>query len=359
MRSAPLTDLFRSMGLPVPVPSMFHTFPSSRLSVSSMTTGATQIAGFPARLALCTGLAILALVTAIPAYAVEDGMSPYPRGFAGFMSGMVPPQQGLYTSAINYYFDGLAGANVRDGFVEFGINTTMDVQFLQGLYVTDLSLLGGQYAFGGAIGWGWIDLSASLNAPIGGINVSLNNDAFADSLWTPALFAWHDGPFNWNLALNVYAPTGYYSPHIRTGLSIGKNIWAFMPQFSFTYFDPKAGWEASTSLIYVTQGNNSATDYQSGDLIHLDWALGYHFGSALSWETGVAGNFMQQISPDTGSGARLGSFEASSFGLGPALSFNTKYGTVPINLGAKWEHDLYATNTFKGDLVTVTIGAAF
>ena len=311
------------------------------------------------RLSLCTGIVILSLATATPALAVEGGMSPWAKGFMGFMSGYVPPQDGLYGSAINYYFSGSAGANTRNGFVELGIDTTMDVQFLTGLYVTDWSLLGGQYSFGGAIAWAWLNLSADVTAPLGALHVDLNNNSFADSLWIPVQFSWHEGNFNWSLALNLYAPTGFYSPNIRTALSIGKNIWAFMPQFSLTYFDPKTGLDASGSLIYVTQSNNDATDYQSGDLIQLDWALGDHFGAALAWEAGVAGNLVQQITPDTGSGAKLGSFEASSFGLGPALSYNTKYGDVPINLAVKWEHDVYAHNTFKGDVVNFTVGAKF
>jgi len=332
----------------------------SHLTVKTCALAAIETAIVAKKITLCTVLMTVAALTWVtPASAVEDATSPWPKGFMGFMSGFVPPEEGFYGSAPNYYFSGSAGANTRNGFVEFGINTTMDVQFLQGLYVTDWSLLGGQYAFGGAIAWAWLNLSASLNTPIGGINVDLSNNAFADSLWQPAVFAWHEGNFNWNVVFNIYAPTGFYSPNITTGLSIGRNIWAFMPQFSLTYFDPKTGWDASGSLIYVTQSNNNATDYQSGDLINLDWALGDHFGAALEWEAGVAGNLVEQISPDTGSGAKLGSFEASSFGLGPALSYSTKFYGVPVNMGAKWEHDVYARNTFKGDVVTVTVGAKF
>lgn len=338
-----------------------HSFfrPGPVVGPFSTMIAAARMARFPRKLAFCAVVASVAFGTATPALAVEDGESPWAKGFEGFMSGYIPPQSGFYGSAINYYFSGTAGANTRNGFVEFGIDTTMDVQFLAGLYVTDWSVFGGQYAFGGAIDWAWLNLSASLNTPLGGIHADLNNNAFGDSLWQPAVFAWHEGSFNWNLTFNVYAPTGYYSPHITTGLSIGRNIWAFMPQFSFTWFDPKIGWDASGSLIYVTQSNNNATDYQSGDLIQLDWALGKHFGTALEWEAGVAGNLVEQITGDTGSGAKLGPFEASSFGIGPALSYNTKFYGVPANLGAKWEHDVYAHNTFKGDVLNFTVGVTF
>lgn len=289
----------------------------------------------------------------LPAAAVEGAVSPYPKGFVGFMSGLMPPQPGLYASDIYYYFSGSAGANVRNGFVELGVDVTMNADFLQGTYVTDWSILGGQYAFGAAIGWAWLDLNARIETQLGGLHASLSNDGFADSIFVPVLLGWHDGNLHWNVGLSVYAPTGSYSTQ-RGTLNIGKNIWAFMPQFGITYFDPKSGLDVSGTFVYVTQMNNDATDYQSGDLFHLDWAIGEHFGDGLAWEAGLAGNIVAQVTGDTGSGARLGSFKETSFGIGPALNYSTKIGNNALILGAKWEHDFDTTNTFKGDVVTAS-----
>ena len=301
------------------------------------------------------GASVVAVAAASsPAGAVEAGLSPWAKGFAGFMSGFGPPEPGLYTSDIYYHFDGAANAEVRNGIAEFDVKIGVDVNFLAATYVTDIKILGGQYSFGGAIGWAWANLSADISALDRNFHVALDNNAFGDSIWNPATLAWHDGNLNWTLGLWIYAPTGFYQ---RGQLSLGKNIWAAMPEFAITYFDPKSGWDISGAFVYTTMSNNDATDYQSGDIVNLDWAIGKHFGA--QWEAGIAGNVVNQITGDSGSGARLGSFREYSLGLGPSVSYSTKFGTTPVSFSAKWERDLDTTNTFRGDVVTLSASAVF
>jgi hypothetical protein len=214
-----------------------------------------------------------------PAAAVEGGMSAYPKGFEGFMSGYVPPQAGVYVSNIYYFFHGSVGSEVRNGHVELGIDVTLNADFLEGEYVTNAKVLGGQFAFGGAIGWAWANLDATVTSPLANRDVSLHASGFADMLLMPASLGWHDGNFHWNLTAMVYVPSGHYS---TDELSVGKNVWGFMPQFAMTYFDPQTGWESSGAFIYSTLSRNAATDYQSGDVLHLDWAIGKHFGTGLA-----------------------------------------------------------------------------
>jgi hypothetical protein len=309
--------------------------------------------------AACTGIVAAVLSIAVgPAAAVEEGVSPYPKGFVGFMSGFLPPQSGFYASDIYYFYGGSAGASIRDGSVELGVDATLNAGFLQGTYVTDWHILGGQYAFGAAVGWAGLGLNAAVETQLGGVQASFGNNALADSLVTPVLVGWHDGNLNWNAGLSIYVPTGAYSTQ-RGSLNIGKNIWAFMPQAGVTYFDPKSGWDVSGTFVYVTQTNNDATDYQSGDIFHLDWAVGKHFGDRMEWEAGIAGNVVAQVTGDSGAGAKLGSFKETSSGIGPAVNYSTKLEGIPLTLGAKWEHDFAATNTFKGDVVTVSASVAF
>ena len=296
-------------------------------------------------------IAFGASLAATPALAVEDGLSPYAKGLAGFMSGMVPPEEGLYVNDIYYYYSGSAGAEVRGGNVELNVGVNLNVDLLQGVYVTDWHVLGATYAFSGAVGYAWAGLDASVQSPLGTKQVSLNTADLADSFIAPIILGWHDGDFHWNLAMNIYVPTGAYD---KNQLSTGKNIWGFMPQFGLTYFDPKSGLDVSGTLVYVTMTNNDATQYQSGDLLHFDWAVGEHFGAHEEWEAGVVGNLVQQVSGDRGAGAKLGSFEAQSYGVGLGASYSTKLGGLPASFGVKWEHDVEASNTFKGDVVTAS-----
>jgi hypothetical protein len=302
-----------------------------------------------------TAIALLAF-GATPACAAEGGLGPYPKGFVGFMSGYVPPEEGLYVSDNYYYFHGSVGADVRHGITEFDVDATLNADFLEAVYVTDAKILGGTYAFSAAAAYAWVGLNASLNTPIGGKSVSLNQEGFGDSIVAPAVIAWHDGNFHWSVALSVYVPTGGYS---SSELSIGKNYWAFMPSYSLTYFDPKTGWDVSGSFVYETMTKNDATDYQTGDTMNLDWAIGKHFGAAEEWEAGIVGNVVQQIGADRGNGAKLGPLKAEGIGIGPGINYGTKFGNTPVNFSAKWEHDIDAHDTFEGDVVSASVTVAF
>jgi hypothetical protein len=291
-----------------------------------------------------------------PAAAVESGLGAWLKGYGGFMAGVMPPAPGLYTSDDYYYYHGRADSEVRNGNVEFGVDVTLNADLLAGLYVTDWHFLGGTYAAGGAVDYIWADLDASLETRLGGRNISLTNSGIGDSLLIPFLLGWNYGNLHWNVGLNVYVPTGAYS--VRE-LSVGKNVWGFMPQFAVTYFDPKTGLDFSGTFVLTALTNNAATDYQSGDMFNLDWAIGKHFGAKGEWEGGIMGNLVHQISGDSGTGARLGPFEADSSAIGPGISYSTALGRFPASFTARWEHDFHAENTFRGDLALVTATIKF
>jgi hypothetical protein len=300
------------------------------------------------------------LGTGSPAQAVETGMSPWPKGFEGFMSGVLPPEPDFYNTKVYYYFNGSAGEITRDGRVELNVDITFNAGFVYPLVVTDLHFLGAQYAVAGAFDWAGADLSADLSTPFGNKPFEVSANSVGDSILVPAIFGWHDGLFNWSLALNVYVPTGPYASALQNlangQLNISRNIWAFMPQYAITYFNPQTGWDVSSSFVYVTMSNNPVTHYQSGDIFQMDWAVGKHI---RAWEAGVAGNVVEQIGADRGSGAKLGPFKAQSIGVGPALSYSTKLSRVPVVFSAKWERDVQARNTFKGDVVDVGMTVVF
>ena len=300
--------------------------------------------------AMAMGMTLL-IGTDMLADAAENGMSVYPKGFAGFMSGVLPPQPALYSNDYFYHFGGTASREVRDGAVETGADIGVNFGFLSETYVTDLRFFDAQYAFAGLFGWGNASITATASAPIGTASISAANNSLSDSFIAPVILGWHDGPFNWTFAANVYVPTGTYN--LRR-LNIGTNVWGFVPQFAATYFDKETGWDVSGSLSLVVTAENEATHYRSGDMLQLDWAAGKHFGAGGAWEGGIAGNVVYQVSGDSGAGARLGAFEERSVGIGPAISYATKLGAVPVSLSAKWERDVFTQNTFGGDVVTAS-----
>ena len=293
---------------------------------------------------------VFMLVWSKDAKAVEGGMSPYLKGSAGFMSGFLPPQGGLIViNPFYYHFNGSAGTEVRNGNVEVGIDVKIDAPLLQGVYTTSFKPFGATYAFGAVIGWVWADISATVQAPAGNVALSQDTNGFGDSLVMPIILGWHSGDLHMIASLPVYIPTGAYT----TGhLSVSKNVWGLMPTLALTWFNPMSGWDLSGSTTFVFLTNNNATDYQSGVLWHLDWAIGKHLGK---WELGVAGNFVEQITGDSGSGAKLGDFKAHSIGIGPAINYNAMIGPAPLIFSAKWEPDVSASKTFKGDVIMVSL----
>lgn len=296
-----------------------------------------------------------ALLSSSGAHAFEQGMSVYPKGFAGFMSGFVPPQPGLFVlNPYYYHFSGSTGAIVRNGEVELGVDLSTDAAFIQGVYVTGWKLFGATYSLGGAVAYAWADISATATGPLGNtFTISEGNNDVADSIVMPLNLSWHSGNWHTSAAVSFYVPTGPYS---RGSLNIGRNMWAVIPTFAVTWYDMARGWDVSSSFVLVVPGKNDATDYQSGVVFQADWAIGKHLGA---WEIGVAGNVVEQITDDSGSGARLGGFRMESFGIGPAISYTAMLGQAPLTFSAKWQPDISATNTIKGDVVTASLVFVF
>ncbi len=299
--------------------------------------------------------AVIAMLAPQTAVAVEGGTSPYLKGIAGFMSGVVPPQ-GFYLTNSFYYFHGAADAQVRGGQVELDAGMHVDVNLLQGTYVSDLRILGGRYAVGVAATYAGAGLNATVAGPGGAVTRKDGTSGFSDSLLNPITLGWDSGNMHWMTGLQILAPTGSY--HLGQ-LSPGKNIWAFMPQAGATWFDPASGWDVSGLLTYVTMTRNEATDYQSGDILHFDWGIGWHFGAGQAWEIGLNGSVMQQLSGDGGTGALLGPLKAQSFGIGPAVSYRTEFEGTPLAFSAKWESDFSSRQAFGGDVFMMTASIVF
>jgi hypothetical protein len=67
------------------------------------------------------------------------------------------------------------------------------------------------------------------------------------------------------------------------------------------------GWDLSATAGFTFNETNAATDYKTGDEFHLEWAVTKYLSKQFT--IGVVGYYYQQLTPDTGTGAVLGSFE--------------------------------------------------
>jgi hypothetical protein len=64
---------------------------------------------------------------------------------------------------------------------------------------------------------------------------------------------------------------------------------------------------------------NPSTQYQNGLDAHFDWGLSHFLTKQI--DVGVAGYFYQQITDDSGPGAKLGGFRSRVAGMGPQVNF--------------------------------------
>ena len=97
-------------------------------------------------------------------------------------------------------------------------------------------------------------------------------------------------------------PVGAYEANRLSNIGIGHG--AIDAGGGYTYFDPQTGHEFSAVLGVTYNFENPSTDYQNGIDLHLDWGAS-QFLSA-QWQVGLVGYAYKQITPDGGSGDRVG-----------------------------------------------------
>jgi hypothetical protein len=306
-------------------------------------------------LALWGLLCILMLGGRHTALAAEAGTSPYLKGYKDFFSGILPPVPGVYLRDDVVYYDGNINRTIIGGRVDANLNQYFVTNIAAPTVVTPLDILGGTYAFGATIPIVGLNVNAGIDTARGGL--SRTDDALnvGDIYITPLILGWHAGDLHWNTALSVIAPTGRYQQGALA--NTGLNYWTVLPQFSITYFEPKSGWDISAAFAFAVNTQNQATNYRTGDIVHLDWAVGKQITPA--WKIGVVGYVMDQVTGDSGAGAVLGPNEASVWALGPAATYGFEIGNTPISILAKWTHEVHASHTFQGDTVTAAVSFAF
>ena len=222
-------------------------------------------------LRVAAGSALVLAATIGSAAAMEGGQTPSVRGYRDFLSGVLP-KPGVYVREDTYIYSGTEHSTIPQGQLRVDLNAVAHI--LNATVVTPYQILGGTYAYG--VRGAYSDISATqavaLNRPRVTTNRTGNVSAFNDIVVSPLIVGWHSGYFHWNVAASVWMPAGDYD---KTRLvNTGRNYWSVVPQFSATYFDPKAGWDVSASSMYIVSYENTATHYNSGNVIQIDLAAG-------------------------------------------------------------------------------------
>ncbi len=292
---------------------------------------------------------------AIDGHAAEGGYSHYTVGNYGDFAMAVEPETKLTFRSDLYYYSAdteravLSGLAVIDADLDFTINLTAV------LYKPEVKLFGAQYAFGVQLPIVDFDIDASVTA--GGMTLDRKDDTIGlgDVNVIPLKLFWNRGNLHMSVAQLIAIPTGSYDSSDLA--NNGLNYFSFETNFALTHLNMETGRDFSFAAGYLYNTENSDTDYQTGQEIHVDAAFNQFFSE--SFALGIHGFYLKQITGDSGAGAVLGDFKAEAAGIGPALLWNTKIGKKPISVIAKWLSEFAVEHRLEGDHIWVSAAVGF
>lgn len=308
---------------------------------------------------LAAGLCGLAVSPLAPgaAGAAENGIGFYLLGGRGPMAGYIPPP-GFYVQNDVYYYDGSLGGNRQlpsGGQVLAEVNARMVADFLTATWVLPTEVLGGNLAVGFLLPYGQPDVSADVlanPAAAAPIYRRATDSAFifGDPVATMSL-GWHSGNWHWNVTGLLNIPVGDYREGEIANLAFHRV--AADLSGAVTWLDPASGWEVSGAVGVTFNGTNPVTDYTTGTEFHAEWAVTKMLTKQLS--AGLVGYFYDQVTGDSGSGARLGPFQGRAIALGGTVAYNFELAGTPLSTRVKIYREFDVVNRLEGTAGYLTV----
>jgi hypothetical protein len=306
------------------------------------------------------------LPPAFNAGAVESGNGHYSSGQYADFCGIPPSEPGFYFG--NYF---LAYANGTfsggrelplGGIFAAGVTANLQAEVPLIIYAYPFSLQDITFSSGIAIPYVWAQVEANATFDRNRIQLSAGKkqsvSGLGDIQMMPIMATWTNGDFKLGGMFNIWAPSGDYTAGQLANPGLG--FWTFEPMLAFSWLSSKIGTEFSAFAGVDFNTKNDTIDYQSGDIFHVDATLAQHlplFGGFAG--VGATAFYLKQISGDSGSGAKLGSFEAESYGVGPTLSYIHPIGKSTLIVDGSWLPQLHSENTTKGNYWWVKLTLAF
>jgi hypothetical protein len=308
---------------------------------------------------LAAFVALGATLAATDGQATEAAAGRYVPGiFAMPGAGIVPPFPGLYYGVSNALYNGDASATIPvGGGTAFGLEATMWITALAGIWVPEQQNLGGNwtYAFQGVLPLGYTDAEAQI-----GTTIDLKDDVagIGDISITPLLFGWHNTAGNtfFSASFTITAPTGVWEEGELA--FVGLNYWSFQPAIGFTHITAD-GWDFSAKFGIDINTENEDTDYYSGAMAHLDLAVSKSVTE--NWQLGAIAGFLYQFEDDESdfADARDG-FKGRSIAVGPLVKYKAKFDDkTEIDFSLSWAHELDVKNRMEGNAVFFNISGKF
>jgi hypothetical protein len=285
------------------------------------------------------------------ANATEGGASLYLLGSGGPEAAIPPPLVGVYADNMVYVYDASAAAGKQfevGGNVVANLHATIVADFATVVWVPTTNFAGGTVVVGGALPFGDpnVDVSAVLTGPLGRhVGVSLSDSAFivGDPIGT-ASESWKFGDVYVQGAAILNIPIGQYRDGQLANLAFHR--WAGDTSMAVTWHDPKVGWDVSGKAGFTFNGTNPATQYTSGTEFHIEGSIEKTLSKA--WAIGAQAYYFNQVTGDSGPGAKLGPFEGRIGGVGGTAAYSFAIGHTPMILRGRIMTEFDAVNRLSG-----------
>ena len=301
------------------------------------------------------GWLTVALLDVTPLRAAEGGYSNYIPGTYGDFGMALAPTETWTLRQDFYYYDAGADRSVRSGRVEFGVDLNIGASYTTILYKPDIEVLGAKLATGVFLPYQEFDLDAELSLGRRSGNANAGAIGLGDFAWIPFALYWSEGRVHTSLMQLVVMPTGRYD--VDRPLNESLNYWSFDTNFALTFLDDVTGRELSFDVGYIYNTENDATDYQTGQELHVDIALNQYLSERFA--IGLHGFYLNQLTGDSGDGALLGGFQAEAAGIGPAVLWNASIAGYDLSVIAKWLHEFHAENRLEGEHLFVSFALSW
>jgi hypothetical protein len=305
--------------------------------------------------------AMLSVLVALPRAvdAGEGGTSHVLPGANATLADLPPTAPGWFFKPmfLSYRGDATVGIPTAAGIVT-NADAKVETLILGGGHTFETTVFGGaHFSVAAFLPHSWMDISADSEA-LGGIAINSQVSGFGDLTVVPVMLAWKSDDWQYNFLMPVYAPTGSYELG-RLG-NPGLNYWTFDPIVGVAYNNAKSGLNAAINFGLAMNTRNSDTDYHSGNVLHVDASVQQIVSLRSGFlNIGLEAWYFEQVTSDSGAGARLGDFKGRTAGIGPVLGYIQPIGQDKLVLEVKWLPELDTRNRLQGDVVWLKMVYAF
>jgi len=293
--------------------------------------------------------------------AAEGGNTHYIPGSLATMIDLAPTQPGWVLEPMYLHYNGNVGSNARipvAGLSTLGLDASSDAVIIGGFYTLDQELIGAHYSVGAYLPYIWMDVNAHVDTAAGSVEKSDSASGFGDMTLIPAMFAWKQGRFQYNAALNISLPTGEYEKGRLA--NPGLNYWSFDPWVGVSYNNEKLNFNAALHGGIVFNTENTDTDYTSGTYFHIEGSLQKLIAMGKGFLTvGAEGYWVEQLEADSGQRSILGDFKSRTVGIGPVLGYIMPLEKANLVVELRWLNEVDVKNRLDGDFLWAKVAYQF